>query len=92
MGGENRHRQKGRDKTFKIGRSIVPTIRLTAPTGGVVGPKGTLGVPRVLRAMQVKTVNALTQGQDRRQRSGVRPVESLQTGSPVVFMPPGVEG
>ena len=32
----------------------------------------------------MKTVNARTQGEDRRQQSGVSPVESLQTGSPVV--------
>ena len=39
--------------------------------------------------MQVKTVNAQTQGEDRRQRSGVDPVESLQTGSPVVIIVDG---
>ena len=34
--------------------------------------------------MQMKTVNAQTQGEDRRQRSKVSFVESLQTGSLVV--------
>ena len=52
----------------------------TAPTGGGYG------TVEVSRAMQVKTVNARTQGEDRRQRSVREHVESLQTGSPVVII------
>ena len=46
----------------------------------------TFGQPVVVsRAMQVKTVNARTQGEDRRQQSGANLWTSLKTGSPVVI-------
>ena len=43
--------------------------------GGVKNLKSTAREKYGSRAMQVKTVNALTQGEDRRQRSGVSPVD-----------------
>ena len=48
---------------------------MTAPTGGVKEPENYCEVKYGSRAMQVKTVNALTQGEDRRQQSGVSPVD-----------------
>jgi len=61
-------------------RSTVVNKSETAPTGGVTD----LRPDPDPRAMQVKTVKARIQGEDRRQRRLRKGRESLQTGSPVV--------